>query len=420
MKAAVNISCADRVKQYPKGTLHADGGLLFCSSCNVTLDHTRKGTIDKHLGSKTHVAIIGRRKEEPEKVTQKQISVATAFQKGTAARDARNVAQFELVEAFAAANIPMTKLDHPKIREYLCKNVANLGQLPQSTTLRRQILPKVFEVAEQEIRERVSAATSITVVTDEASDSQDRYVLHIVFILPVKSGNQRQMEAVTADLVYLEQVNSTTVSRALVKTLSKFNIDFDKVSAILTDNATYMSKTMASIKVLLPYSVHLTCNAHILSLVGETFRKNFPLVDRLVACFKAIFVHCAARKHRYKELIALDCGMESTQVSLPPVPVVTRWNSWFKAVSHHAKYIDHYQHFIEAELEMSAPSNALLELIELLKSKAIKADVRFIAMNTSKLMNLLTWFESRHVLIHLAYNKIMDLMAGMDTFLLLL
>ena len=45
----MNISCSERAKQYPKGTLHADDGRLFCTTCNITLDHTRKGTIDRHL-----------------------------------------------------------------------------------------------------------------------------------------------------------------------------------------------------------------------------------------------------------------------------------------------------------------------------------------------------------------------------------
>ena len=49
MKKAVYLSCADRVKQHPKGSLHADDGQLFCTCCNVTLDHTRKGSIDRHF-----------------------------------------------------------------------------------------------------------------------------------------------------------------------------------------------------------------------------------------------------------------------------------------------------------------------------------------------------------------------------------
>lgn len=406
MNTAKHISCADRVQQYPKGALHTDGGKLFCSACNTTLDHTRKGTIEKHMQSKSHRKKVV---ADDERSSKKQTTVAGVFKKATDSRDAKNEAQFELVEAFAAANIPLNKLDHPKLRDYLTKNVANLGQLPQASTLRNSILPKVFEVASQDVQERVAAAPSVVVVADEASDSQDRFVLHIVFILPVASGKQDQMEAITADLVFLEQVNSTTVARAIIQTLTKFAVDYDKVSALLSDNATYMSKAMTILAGLLPFCVHITCNAHILSLVGETFRKNFPTVDRMIACFKAIFVHSAARKMRYTQFIGRKCNAE---VPLPPVPVVTRWNSWFNAVAHHTKYINHYKEFIEAELEISAPTNALLELQTIFEDDAIKVDVLFIALNSVQLMSLLTWFESRHVTIHQAYNKVTDLLAS--------
>ncbi|KAL1398934.1 hypothetical protein pipiens_008585 [Culex pipiens pipiens] len=163
---------------------------------------------------------------------------------------------------------------------------------------------------------------------------QDRFILHIVFILPVTSGQQDKMEAVTADLVFLDKVNATTVSRAIIQTLTKFDVDFDKVVVVLTDNATYMTKAVTSLKVLLPNCIHLTCNAHILSLK-----------------------------------------------------------------------------FIEAELLVSAPTSALLELNDLFKTDSVRVDVVFIMMNSAKLMDLLTWFENRQVTIHLAYNKVVDLMA---------
>ena len=52
---AVNVTPADRVRNYPKGMLHADDGFLFCSTCNIVIDHTRKHKIDKHLESAAHV-----------------------------------------------------------------------------------------------------------------------------------------------------------------------------------------------------------------------------------------------------------------------------------------------------------------------------------------------------------------------------
>ena len=413
MKKAVNVSCSDRVKQYPKGVLHADAGQLFCSSCNITLDHCRKGSIDKHLLTQLHVTKRKQLDDLEDIRVKKQVTIVGSFQRITESRDARNMSHFELVEAFTASNIPLNKLDHPKLREYLQANVKNLGALPSSSQLRSQYLPKVFEVNHQELKERVAAATSVVVVTDEASDSQDRYVLHVLFVLPVTSADDLQMEALTVDLVYLNEVNATTVSQTIVQTLAKYNVDFNKVTGFVTDNASYMTKAMETLKCLLPNCIHMTCNAHILSLVGETWRKNFKTVDRLVACFKSIFVHCASRKQRYKRYIAERITADSDNVPLPPVPVVTRWNSWFNAVVHHAKYIDHYHGFIDNEVKLSASSNALTELQSLLGDDTVlKQEVSFIAESTSKLVELVTWFEGRRVQIHLAYNRIMDLLAG--------
>ena len=45
----VNLTVKDRAVKYPEGTFHVDDGLLFCSSCNVVIDHLRKCVVDKHL-----------------------------------------------------------------------------------------------------------------------------------------------------------------------------------------------------------------------------------------------------------------------------------------------------------------------------------------------------------------------------------
>jgi hypothetical protein len=91
MKKSVNISCSERAKQYPKGTVHADDGRLFCSSCNVVLDHTRKGTIDRHLETAAHISKRQRFDEEAETARKRQATISGAFKRVTEARDARNV-----------------------------------------------------------------------------------------------------------------------------------------------------------------------------------------------------------------------------------------------------------------------------------------------------------------------------------------
>ena len=50
----VNITASERARQYQRGTFHASENLLFCSTCNVVVDHLRKYVVDRHLQSSSH------------------------------------------------------------------------------------------------------------------------------------------------------------------------------------------------------------------------------------------------------------------------------------------------------------------------------------------------------------------------------
>ena len=71
---AVKVTAADRARNNPKGTLHADNGLLFCSTCNVVIDHSRKSKIDKHLESGSHI------EKAQNQSTGKQQMLKTSFE----------------------------------------------------------------------------------------------------------------------------------------------------------------------------------------------------------------------------------------------------------------------------------------------------------------------------------------------------
>ena len=101
-------------------------------------------------------------------------------------------------------------------------------------------------------------------------------------------------------------------------------------------------------------------------------------------------------------------------VPLPPFPVLTRWNSWFESKCHHTKYVDHYAEFIQQEFEISNKTKALKDTNELLADPDLIIDMKFIAEKATKIVELLTWFESQDVLIHQAYNRVLDLIAWAD------
>ncbi|CAF1025057.1 unnamed protein product [Brachionus calyciflorus] len=61
--------------------------------------------------------------------------------------------------------------------------------------------------------------------------------------------------------------------------------------AFITDNASYMLKAFKTvIKTLLFICIHVTCFAHIINLVGETWRPNLTEMDSIVANLQSIFV----------------------------------------------------------------------------------------------------------------------------------
>uniref|UniRef100_H3ANF7 HAT C-terminal dimerisation domain-containing protein n=1 Tax=Latimeria chalumnae TaxID=7897 RepID=H3ANF7_LATCH len=153
------------------------------------------------------------------------------------------------------------------LRKRWRQNVPNGGAIPSSTQLRCEYLPKVAECHKQEIMELVN----LSVVTDESTDAQDQYVLHILFVLQGlndEDASDSKLKAVLADIMYLQAVNYNTISQAIVKCLNNVGVDFNNISAFISDSATYMSKAYNQVlQGLLSNSVHLTCNAHIVALL---------------------------------------------------------------------------------------------------------------------------------------------------------
>uniref|UniRef100_H3AVA4 HAT C-terminal dimerisation domain-containing protein n=1 Tax=Latimeria chalumnae TaxID=7897 RepID=H3AVA4_LATCH len=165
----------------------------------------------------------------------------------------------------------------------LC-NLANGGAIHLSAQLRREYLPKVVECHKQEIMELIKWSGSLSVVTDQSTDSQDQYVLHILFVLQGLNGedaSDSELKAVLTDTMYLQAVNYNTVSQAIVKCLNTFGVDFN-ISAFISDSATYMSKAYNRVpQGLMPNSVHLTCNAYIVVLASDIWSTILPEVDKV-------------------------------------------------------------------------------------------------------------------------------------------
>ena len=110
-------------------------------------------------------------------------------------------------------------------------------------------------------------------------------------------------------------------------------IEFSGVNAFISDNSVYMKNAFREVmKPLLVNAAHVTCWAHIMSLLGDEWRKYFTTVDRFVTKMKSIFVFSSQRKNIYSTFME-NRGVQEPKMSLQPM--LTRWNSWLLAVQQH-------------------------------------------------------------------------------------
>uniref|UniRef100_H3BB73 HAT C-terminal dimerisation domain-containing protein n=1 Tax=Latimeria chalumnae TaxID=7897 RepID=H3BB73_LATCH len=155
----------------------------------------------------------------------------------------------------------------------------NVGIIPSSSHLRQFYLPRVFENHVTKIKEKLKTCNGISIVTDETTDAEDRFVLNILGVLSeLECERKLKLNVLLLDCAVLESVNFKTVSQAIRETLDK-EVPFDRITAIVTDNVTYMERSM---KPLFLNAVHATCVAHLLNLVGDMWRKKFVKVNDLV------------------------------------------------------------------------------------------------------------------------------------------
>ena len=213
------------------------------------------------------------------------------------------------------------------------------------------------------------------------------------------------------DCIYMETCNHATLAQTVIRALTDAGVDFNDVTAFVTDNAPYCIKAYREgLKMILPNSVHVCCLAHILNLVGEVWHhwKEFAEVATVTNLMKTLFTTQPARKRRYKAHLA---ARNVASPTLPPVPVASRWNTWFEAVKYHAIHVEHYHSFFMAE---ASEAQSVLRIIGLLDPEGdsydnIKLQMNFIAETCPKLMHTLTTMEATHTPVATrAYNLIED------------
>lgn len=216
-------------------------------------------------------------------------------------------------------------------------------KVQDASTLRRQYAPTVYDGVIEEIR-RAIGTSKIWVSIDETTDHSGRYIANVVV---GKLNGEEPSKSYLLTCEHLEKTNASTIAQVFVKAMKllwKNDVQYELVLLFVTDAASYMKKAAASLQVLFPKMLHITCVAHGLHRVSEFIRGLFPDVDRLVANMKMAFLKSPSRINRFKENLSIP---------VPPKPVVTRWGTWIKAVQYYHENFDQLREFVCSHLDRS-------------------------------------------------------------------
>ena len=392
---AVNVTAADRVRKYPKGTLHADDGLLFCSTCNIVIDHLRKHKIDKHLESASHI-----RKVHSQNSLGKQQTLKTSFEcKTTPHMEKVKICQ-AWIKACCAANIPLHKSDNKELRNFLQSKVSNGGAIPKCSQLRDYYLFDVYEVEKAELKKHFKGK-NVALIVDELSDDEGRYVLDVMAVILDfdELSPEGNCVAYLLDTQFLSETNNKTVSQAIVRTVNEYDIEFDNVRVFNSDNVAYMKKAFnETLSCLFPLSVHITCNSHIVNLVASDFKKHFTELNEFLKCFRNLFFVPSGRKSRFLNFLRRHI---SGNARMPPNPSTKSWSAWFDSALYHAEYYFLFGEFFNEELSRGRhlASNSLLRLEEMYEDnsfmKKLHAQLNVVKAKGPTMLSYLNYFQEK-------------------------
>lgn len=245
------VTLQSRANEY-KTDFRASGNQFLCKSCNVHVDWKKKSVVDDHLKCNTHLENSRKRKfEQTYSVPQ---TIEESFNHASSAKHARTDTTLSLVRAFTSANIPLEKFDNPMLREFIKTKVEGGGTIPNANHLRSDYLPKIQESEIKHLKAHFQNSP-IAVICDESPD-HDQPVINVIFA-KLKFGYATQFKLV--DVVFPEdqRVNATTVTQVVIKALSDFEVNPNNVHAFVTDNAAYNHAAFRSLKLYLPYAIHV-------------------------------------------------------------------------------------------------------------------------------------------------------------------
>lgn len=104
-------------------------------------------------------------------------------------------------------------------------------------------MPKVYNKQQANIVEQLKEK-KVAVIVDETTDVMGRYVVNVLLQPLDAFAGADNCRPLLVNTEFLEEVNNSTMSQVVIRTLSNLNADFNDVPAFISDNAAYMKKML--------------------------------------------------------------------------------------------------------------------------------------------------------------------------------
>lgn len=287
-------------------------GDLFCIFCCQTVNCDKRFRVESHQSSAKHKKLVlaNAQNKKP------QQSFLPSLKKDFKSK---------LVEAFLSADIPLHKLQNPKIQELFTE----LGQPVPSESACRAHVQSLAEEQMNRLKERL-LGRNVFLVVDESDICGSKYLNILIGDIKVPETTY------VVDCSVVETVNQQVVIAKIDDALKKMDIPRNNFLLLLSDAARYMTSCTATLKLLYPQLFHITCAAHLLHNCAEKVRSHFQDVDSLISTVKAVTI-----KNRNR------CNMFS-EIGTPPQPVLTRWGTWLGAAEYYAKNLPEVRQIVNS------------------------------------------------------------------------
>jgi hypothetical protein len=355
-------------KDYADRHLQTNGKVLHCTVCDCAVACEQKSQVDQHVQTARHLERAKLNEESTSSGTKRQAFLAELLDEASTAKEKRRKLASSLCETFIAADIPLQKLNHPRLRQLLF-TLSN-QEIPDESTIRKYYLHGTYELTIQKIRDDIGSS-NIYVQVDETCDKTGRMVANVVVgkLCGDKAGVSRLLNVAT-----LERTNQHTVAKVLDDSLAILwptGVKREKVTLLVSDAAAYMKACARGLREsLYPSLLHVTCIAHALHRVCDTIRALFDDVDLLIANSKKVFLKAPARIRIFREV--------APELPLPPEPVVTRWGTWISAARY---YASNYETICQVFERLEEDAEAVRKVKRLLSLPSLPHDLAFLSAN---------------------------------------